>query len=295
MSRSAFLSGNVDRLQKDLAEIGLPEVPLVGMHEQKQAASGLVPHVHPGLMEICYLTRGERVYHVNNADHTFRGNEVFVTLPDELHGSGTHPHEKGLLYWLQVRLPQRPAPFLTLSARDAWPLVCRLRDLPHRKFLGDRMLKRLFEDIVMLLDPKGMPLRGIQDKALVRIEIATRLIQWLTLVVRCAGAEADRRNTPDIKNVLSFIEAHVEDPITIPQLAATARLSVSRFKSKFKEQVGVPPSEYVLRQKVEKARSLLRKGRSVTDTAYQFGFSSSQYFATVFKRLTNTSPRDVCA
>jgi len=285
MSRSVFLPLNADRLQRDLSVVGLPEIPVVAIHDLNDAANGLTPHRHPGLMEICYLIKGERVYHVNHTDHRFRGNEVFVTLPDELHGSGRHPHGKGLLYYLQIQLPEKPAPFLTFSARDAWPLVCHLRELPHRKFLGNRMLKTLFEDILTLLDQKDHPL--------VRIEIATKVIQWLTLIVRCAGAESARRNTPDIRQVLAHVEATLEDSVSIPQLATVARLSTSRFKSKFKEQIGVPPAEYVLRRKVEKARRFLEQGKSVTDIAYQLGFSSSQYFATVFKRLTNLRPRDV--
>jgi AraC-like DNA-binding protein len=276
---------NIDRLARDLAVIGLPESPVFSIHDQNSATNGLAPHRHPGLMEICYLTRGERVYHVNNTDHRFRGNEVFVTLPDELHGSGGHPHGKGLLYFIQIKLPRKPAPFLTLSARDAWPLVRHLRELPHRKFLGDRILKTLFEEIVTLLNRENAPL--------VRIEIATKLIQWLMLVIRCSEVETSRRNTPDIGRVLTHIEQTLEAPISIPQLAAVAHLSPSRFKSKFKEQVGIPPAEFVLRRKIEQARRCLEQGQSVTDTAYQYAFSSSQYFATVFKRLTNQRPGDV--
>jgi AraC-like DNA-binding protein len=45
---------------------------------------------------------------------------------------------------------------------------------------------------------------------------------------------------------------------------------------------------------VERARELLAAGgRSVTDVAYALGFSSSQYFATVFKRYTHTRPSSV--
>lgn len=285
MSRSAFLPINIDRLIRNLSVVGLPEIPVLAIHDQHHATNGLTPHRHPGMMEICYLTRGERVYNVNNTDHRFRGNEVFVTLPDELHGSGRHPHGKGLLYFIQIKLPKKPAPFLTLNARDAWPLIHHLRELPHRKFLGNRLLKTLFEEIIILLEQK--------DKPLVRIEIAAKLIQWLMLVVRCAEAESRRRNTPDIRQVLAHIEATLEDPVSIHQLAAVAHLSPSRFKCKFKEQIGMPPAEYVLRQKVEKARRYLAQGKSVTDTAYQFGFSSSQYFATVFKRLTNIRPGDI--
>jgi AraC-like DNA-binding protein len=46
-------------------------------------------------------------------------------------------------------------------------------------------------------------------------------------------------------------------------------------------------------RKIEKSKELLEKeGASVTDVAYAVGFSSSQYFATVFKRCTNLKPSE---
>ena len=87
-------------MQLDLADIGIPEVPLIGVNHTQRASPGLSPHIHPGSMEICYLVRGERTYRVDGRDYTFRGNQVFVTLPDEMHGSGGHMHGKGLLYWM---------------------------------------------------------------------------------------------------------------------------------------------------------------------------------------------------
>lgn len=269
----------------DLARVGLPEIPLIGIQDETHASPGLRPHVHPGMMEICYLTRGERIYHVNRRDYPFRGNEVFVTFPDEVHGSGRHPHGKARLYWMQVRLPLRPAPFLTLAARDVWPLVLRLRNLPHRRFLGDRRLQTLFEEIV------GIVLQGKSDLA--RLEISMRLTQWLLLIVRCAGAESGRRVTPDIRHVLEQIEATLDRPVSVESLAAAARLSPSRFKAKFKDQIGVPPAEYTIRRKVEKAREWLKAGKSVTTVAFDLGFSTSQYFATTFKRVTNLRPKDM--
>lgn len=270
----------------DLAEIGLPDVPLVGIHNLRRSGSGLKPHIHPGLMEICYLARGERVYHVGSRDYAFRGNELFVTYPDERHGSGDHPHGKGLLYWMQVRLPTKPAPFMGLQANHSWPLVRELLHLPHRRFLGDRRLKLLFEEIATIY-------RDSRDKPLARVEVAARVTQWLMLVVKCSAVESARRYTADTRNVTDYIARNIEEPMGVDQLAAVAGLSISRFKAKFREQMGIGPAEYVLREKVAYAKELLAKGRSVTDTAYQLGFSSSQYFATAFKRILNITPRQV--
>ncbi len=92
-----------------------------------------------------------------------------------------------------------------------------------------------------------------------------------------------------MQRVLQHIDAHLADPIRVPELAEVARLSPSRLKARFKRELGVPPAEFWLRQKIERAAELL-KTQSVTDVAFELGFSSSQYFATAFKRYTRLRP-----
>lgn len=274
------------RITVDLAKIGLPEVPLVGIHDQTSAAPGLSQHIHAGLMEICYLKRGERVYSVKGRDYLFRGNELFVTFPDEPHGSGRHAHGKGLLYWMQLRLPHRNQPFLCLSPRDAAPLIDALRALPRRCFTGDPKLASIFEELYQHYLERPSPLQ--------RVAVAACLLRWLLTVIRCARSPVPRNITNDILAALRALSEEPERDFRVSDLALCSRLSTSRFKAKFKAQVGIPPREYLLRRKVEQARRLLADGRrSITDVAFSLGFSSSQYFATVFKRFTHQRPREV--
>ena len=91
-----------------------------------------------------------------------------------------------------------------------------------------------------------------------------------------------------------MVAARPERRFTIDELAEEVHLSTSRFKARFREQMGMPPGEYMVRAKVERAHQLLEESAlSITDIAYRLGFSSSQYFATVFKRFTNMRPKDV--
>jgi AraC-like DNA-binding protein len=56
----------------------------------------------------------------------------------------------------------------------------------------------------------------------------------------------------------------------------------------------MPPGEYLLRRKVRRAGELLAGGDvSVTEVAQALGFSSSQYFATVFRRYRHQRPSDL--
>ena len=83
------------------------------------------------------------------------------------------------------------------------------------------------------------------------------------------------------------------DKLTIDVLSTIAGLSPSRFKALFKEKLGIPPAEYALRLRIEEARRrLAARDASVTRVALDLGFSSSQYFASSFKRLTRMKPRE---
>jgi AraC-like DNA-binding protein len=92
-----------------------------------------------------------------------------------------------------------------------------------------------------------------------------------------------------MQRLLRYIDEHLSEPVQVSRLAQAARLSESRCKARFKREVGVPPAEFWLRKKIERAIVLL-KNRNVTEVAYELGFSSSQYFATVFKRYTLVNP-----
>jgi AraC-like DNA-binding protein len=274
-----------NRIVLDLADFALPEVPLFGVHDQKKAREGLGPHLHPGVMEICYLVKGEHIFHVGGRDYRMRGNEVFWTRGEEEHGSGRHPYGRGLLYWLQIRLPAKGRGFLGLSPRAARPLADGLRRLPRRLFPGTRRLKTLFEELMATCRGEARPLR--------ELALSSGLVEWLRLVVECAEVAGESEYSDDVARALQLVADNPGESLSVKDLARAALLSESRFKAKFREQLGMPPREYVLRHKIELAEKMLAAGESVTRTAHALGFSSSQYFATVFKRYTHRRPSEV--
>jgi AraC-like DNA-binding protein len=272
-----------DYLMTDLKNFDLPEVPLVGVFRARAATPGLVDHIHQGLMEICYLKSGQMIFQVQGRDYVMSGNEVFVTWPDEIHSSGKHPQGRGLLYWMQIQLPSRYRNFLGLAPLHANPLITRLRHLPHRHFNGRRELASLFNRIVRTLNTNTGEMKSTL--------LANTIVQWLLMVIDCSNRPINRIVSDDVQAVLKHIDRHLTDPISLGELANVASLSTSRMKARFKDELGMPPHEYILRCRIDRAITLLSAGnKSVTDIAYDLGFSSSQYFATVFKRFTHENP-----
>ncbi len=159
----------------------------------------------------------------------------------------------------------------------------RLLKLPNRHFAGDRSIGRLFDEMLDLARQRPDPLR--------RLALQNRVIDLLLRVVACADGPPRPVVSPRMSQVLRYIEEHLQEPVALSGLAERTGLSLPRFKSRFKQEVGIPPADYVLRCKIEAAKQRLAGSAvSVTELAFELGFSSSQYFATVFRRYTRQSP-----
>jgi len=94
-----------------------------------------------------------------------------------------------------------------------------------------------------------------------------------------------------LKRVLEFVEAHMNEHVTLSMLAGAAGASAYHFSRAFKNSVGVTPYQYVLRRRVERALELLRaSGKSQSEVAAVCGFSDSRHLTRAFRRLTGRSP-----
>jgi AraC family transcriptional regulator len=95
-----------------------------------------------------------------------------------------------------------------------------------------------------------------------------------------------------LRAVLEYIEEHLDAAPTLEQMAAVARLSVYHFARQFKTATGLPPHQYVILRRVERARHLLQAGTdlSLVEVAARAGFSDQSQFSSHFKRLVGVTP-----
>lgn len=267
---------------------GVRDAVHFGRYNYAKAGPALTMHSHPRAMELCFLIRGRQTYRVAGHDHHLRGGDVFVTFPDESHSTGGAPEEKGILYWLIIELRGRRNSLLGLSAAEARVLHDALQRLPQRVFRGRAGMEEHLDAIVQLHLVGGGPLNDLAMR--------NRILALLLEVIAAADDKtlAPREPAANLGRVTAFIDSQLEAPVSIAAMARKAGLSVPRFKVWFREQTGVPPGEYHLRHRVEEARRRLAAGKeTVTAVAYDLGFSSSQYFATVMKRYTGKTPREL--
>jgi AraC family transcriptional regulator len=94
-----------------------------------------------------------------------------------------------------------------------------------------------------------------------------------------------------VRVTCDFIEEHVAEQISLAELARLTRLSPIHFCRAFKRSVGLPPHQYQLSRRIERAKALLADPRhSVTSIALECGFSLPGSFATAFHKSTGMTP-----
>jgi AraC family transcriptional regulator len=96
-----------------------------------------------------------------------------------------------------------------------------------------------------------------------------------------------------LRAVVAYIEGHLDASPSLEQMAAVARLSPYHFARQFKGATGLPPHQYVIARRVERAKQLLQVDGNLTlaEVAVRAGFSDQSVFCRHFKRLLGVTPR----
>ena len=94
--------------------------------------------------------------------------------------------------------------------------------------------------------------------------------------------------------VIDHINANLEKPLPVSQLAGIVGLSRAHFSRSFAESEGMPPAEFVLQQRLQRAVKLLTKADflPVKEVAIMCGFEDANYFSKVFRRVYGTNPTE---
>ena len=94
--------------------------------------------------------------------------------------------------------------------------------------------------------------------------------------------------------VLELIESDLSEDLPLKVLANAAGLSEYHFLRMFKQSTGYTPHQYVMHQRIERAKTLLKKtDMTVTEIAYLLGFSTPAHFTHHFRRKTGLTPREM--
>ena len=244
-------------------------------------------HSHEETEIICCI-KGSLKYEFRNRLGATLTTGCFLVIPGNL----AHRLADGIdgpCRRISFFLPNKPtgksrtSPFTQGEYRDILSDVLKKRFRP-RAFAPS--LQRDLTRIANLVQRGDLSARECVD---LRITTAAALVS-LAATKTCEHA---RPNVRLIGEAVQWLHEHFHEKISLDQMAAFMGYSPSRFCILFKEHTGLPPVEWLIRYRIERACALLKAEKDAISTiARKVGFDDPLFFSRIFRKRIGLSPTE---
>ena len=201
-----------------------------------------------------------------------RGSLILLS-PGTTHDYGTARDGLGWeLLWVHFHPPTTWLEWLE------WPTVAPgVRALPIEHLAE---CEAAFREVIRISTSSGR----------LRKAFAMNALERLLLLCEAQRPAADRRLDERVRTAIDFIQGHLRGPISLEGLSERAHLSASRFAHLFRSETGLPPRQYILLLRLQRAQSLLlRTSLGIAEIAAEVGMDPF-YLSLRFKKETGLSP-----
>lgn len=236
----------------------------------------------PGVRDIYkihFIHSGRGVVRAEGVTHELTAGQAFLAYPERVifyQADGTDP-------WTYS--------WIGFCGDQVEDILSRTRLSPANPVfpMDTRLMPQLYELLNEAEDNAAT--RDLRLQALLH-EFLTRLVELAPASGRLASARVQAKESY-IHRCLDFLHGHYSEEITVGQLAAIVGLDRKYLSSLFKQATGLPPQQYLLHYRMEKACALLRKGHySIGEVARSVGYQDALLFSKMFKKSVGVSPSD---
>jgi AraC-like DNA-binding protein len=248
-----------------------PDIHLLHWGREDCAPRHTVGPMVRDLYKIHFIHKGTGILQVGKHTYPLGAGQAFLIFPDIL----TYYESDSITPWVYS--------WLAFRGEQVEPILARTRLTP--------------EQPVFPMDLKTMP--GLYDRltaASSDLQLKALMYEFfatLTLLAPHSTSEAaiPKKQDAYIMQSIEYIHAHFQETVSIGQLASYLGLDRKYFSALFKEAVGVPPQQFLLQYRMDKACELLKKGQySVGEVARSVGYPDALLFSRMFKRIKGIAP-----
>jgi AraC-like DNA-binding protein len=281
-----------ENISPDLKKLKMPIIKEMGLIHSR-AATALPWHINSGF-ELTYAFSGEFIWEIDQRSSIERlqltGGVLGLTPPNIPHRGYDSLIAPGELLFIVFD------PTLAGGDKDlGWTAeeLGSFRYQWEQIGIGTATVNSRAKNSCRMLASLLKNTTAQKDNPLWQCGLRTAILQVLLAALSCFQNPVKQKGNPFIHKACSFIEDNYFDNLSIDDIAHAAGFEKSRFYELFTSEMGQTPGDYFSRVRCRKALALLRETeRSVTEIAFNCGYSSSQYFASVVRKYTGCSPRE---
>src|ERR1700704_117819 len=187
-------------------------------------------------------------------------------------------------------------PHLQLSNSDAALMACsdgaygEVELRPSRKFADSRLSALVAAARAEMVAgfPSGRLFLDSVEQAMAVALVKGHAVRHRPVQMYKGGLGSAR-----LRRIKELVHAKMEDDLSLDEMAQSVGLSTAHFARMFRKSTGETPHQFVLRQRVERAKAMLRaRDARVLDVAVACGFKTQQHFAQVFRDVCRVSPTE---
>nr|WP_202804411.1 AraC family transcriptional regulator [Baaleninema simplex] len=182
-------------------------------------------------------------------------------------------------------------PDLLEQVGRGWVNPDRIELLPQFMDVGDEFVRSLFLMLKMEVESSGLGSSLLVDS--LKTSLAIHLLRHYCATSPRLSSFTGGLSKVRQDRVKAYIDAHLNQNLKLVDLAAIAQVSPAYFARLFKQSEGITPYQYILKQRVEKVRALLKHSElSLTDIAVSVGFCDQSHMTRCFKRRVGMTPTE---
>ena len=122
--------------------------------------------------------------------------------------------------------------------------------------------------------------------------LAARLVRNYAIGKPALEFKANGLPRSQLERVIDYIKSNLTQDLSILDLATLTGMSESHFSRSFKRSVRIAPYQYLMQQRVERAKQLLKQQAiSISDIALDCGFANQTHLTKVFRQMTGMTPK----
>lgn len=250
-------------------------------------------NVNSPFMRLYWVTRGEAWVMMNGTEHRLTAGHLYLIPPFTLHSDSCNGDFELYYFHIYEMLPSGISvfelmhfPYETQVSQIDELLVQRLLEInPNRQLqVYDPAAYDNTSHLIQYLAAGNSMLRylNIETSGII-LQLFSRFYAHATPNV----LTSDNR----ILKAIRYIREHIDEKLSVSDLASQASLTVDHFIRLFRQQLNATPLEYINRKKIEKAQLMLVINNDlIKDIANSLAYDNISYFNRVFKSLVGQTP-----